>query len=100
MSETCPDCGRPIVESLQAFEAQWETHVEVCFPHVNFGGSELCAERTLESLRARLASAEAVIAAAKEMRTLAQQAGRMTEKLASIDALDEALEAYEAEKKR
>lgn len=66
--EKCPECGRPIVESLQAFEAQWETHTEVCFPHVNFGGSELCTERKAARLESELVLARKALAAAEEMR--------------------------------
>lgn len=58
----CPDCGRPITDSHLAFTEQWEPgRPEVCYPHVNFGGEQLCAERTVERLRSRISELEAAL---------------------------------------
>jgi hypothetical protein len=55
--EKCPDCGRELTESHEAFVNQWEPgRPELCYPYVNFGGSELCAERSAELLKSKLAT--------------------------------------------
>lgn len=99
-TEVCRDCGRPVVETMQEFEAQWETHVEVCYPYVNFGASELCAERTVERLRSQLTAyrelAEAVEPFEKSARSAMPamdtefriKAGRLATALAKVREMD------------
>lgn len=65
MSETekCPDCGRELTESHDAFGDQWDPgRPELCYPYVNFGGSQLCAERMAERLRIENAELRAEVA--------------------------------------
>lgn len=54
--EICDECGRPFTDDHHAFQDQWEPgRRELCLPIQNFGGYQLCAERTAERLKFTLA---------------------------------------------
>lgn len=57
--DTCDDCGRPFTDSIEEFRDQWEPGKgEVCLLMQNFGGYQLCAERTVERLRSQIRDLE------------------------------------------
>ncbi len=67
--ERCDECGCLFTDDYQAFQEQHKPGKEpLCMPIQNFGGYQLCAERAVDRLKARISALETLAHAAIGLR--------------------------------